>query len=70
MVEVYEVKQVPENCSTCLYGRSLGCGHADRQKDWMYYGLFGRDCPSYWLDQHRFRRVDGRVLRGSDYADS
>lgn len=43
MIEVYEKKKIPENCSTCLYGpnaigwngkpvRSIGCGHADRQR--------------------------------------
>lgn len=31
MKEVYETKKVPENCSTCLYGRGIGCGCADRQ---------------------------------------
>ena len=57
MIEVYETKKIPENCSTCLYGRGLGCGHADRQKDWVNYALRGYGCPSYWLDQNRFRRV-------------
>lgn len=64
---VYEKKNVPENCRTCLYGPNalnydgkpvgrLGCAHADRQKDWMLYGIFGGRCPSYWLDQNRFER--------------
>lgn len=64
---VYEKKYIPENCSTCLYGpnaigyngkivRRIGCGHADRQKDWMNYAIFGASCPSYWLDQNRFER--------------
>ena len=64
---VYERKCVPENCSTCLYGpnaigydgrivRRMGCCHADRQKDWMIYAIFGASCPSYWLDQNRFER--------------
>lgn len=65
-MEVFEKKQVPENCSTCLYGRCLGagCDHADRQGDWFKYAIFG-GCPSYWLDQHRFEPVDGR--RWSSY---
>lgn len=59
MAWVYEKKQIPENCSTCLYGHggSGGCAHADRQADWLKYALFG-GCPSYWLDQHRFTRVE------------
>lgn len=57
MIEVYETKKIPENCSTCLYGKGFGCAHADRQKDWMNYALLGCRCPSYWLDQNRFRRV-------------
>ena len=57
-IEVYETKKIPENCSTCLYGRGLGCGHADRQKDWLYYGLLGYGCPSYYLDHNRYRRVE------------
>lgn len=56
MIEVYEKKKVPEDCSTCLYGRSYGCAHADRQKDWPLYRM-GRICPSFWLDQNRFQRV-------------
>ena len=24
MIEVYETKKIPENCSTCLYGGGLG----------------------------------------------
>lgn len=68
MIEVTERKQVCENCSTCLYGpgaigwngevvRRFGCGHADRQGDWLMYSMgTGGRCPSYWLD-HRFERV-------------
>ena len=56
MIEVFEKKQVPENCSTCLYGRGVYCAHADRQKDFLHYMLTGENCPSYWLDQHRFVR--------------
>ena len=57
MIEVYETKKIPENCSTCLYGRSLGCGNVNRQHDWLHYALIGGACPSYWLDHNRFRRV-------------
>ncbi len=69
MIQVIERKNVPENCSTCLYGpNSLGwdgkpsriacCGHADRQGDWMLYMMgLKANCPSYWLDQNRFERV-------------
>ena len=66
MIQVYERKFIPENCSTCLYGPNaigwngepvgrIGCSHADRQKDWMLYsyGLKGI-CPSFWIDQNRF----------------
>jgi hypothetical protein len=35
----------------------VGCAHADRQNDWMYRRLMGLPCPSYWLDQNRFRRA-------------
>lgn len=68
MIYVTERKQIPENCSTCLYGPNavgydgqpvrLGCGHADRQQDWMLYGLgLKGKCPSYWLDQNRYVRA-------------
>lgn len=55
MAYVYEKKEVPENCSTCLYLRAIGvgCAHADRQKDHLRYVLFG-NCPSWWLDHRRF----------------
>ena len=67
MAYVYEKKHIKEDCSTCLYGPNalgyngkpvgrMGCGHADRQKDWMRYMIYGAPCPSYWLDQHRFER--------------
>lgn len=70
MAFVYEKKQIPENCGTCLYGpnaldyngntvKRLGCGHADRQGDFMLYMMFGASrgrCPSYWLDQIRYER--------------
>ena len=56
-MEVIVRKQVPENCSTCLYWNfPHGCCHADRQKDWMVYKLSCRRCPSWWLD-HRFERA-------------
>lgn len=58
MLEVFEIKQVPENCTTCIYGRTAGCGHANRQSDWMRFALKGEGCPSYWLDHNRFMRVD------------
>lgn len=59
MIEVVSKRKVPANCSTCLYGRFFGCGHADRQKDWDYYRFWQglRPCPSYWLDQTRFERA-------------
>lgn len=68
MAYVVEHKCVPENCSTCLYGPNavgyggkpvgrIGCAHADRQKDFMLYGMgFKWPCPSFWLDQNRFER--------------
>lgn len=58
-VEVVVTKSVPKNCSTCLYARLggyCGCGHADRQRDWLHYAAFG-GCPSWWLDQNRFERA-------------
>lgn len=58
MIEVYEKKKIPENCSTCLYAIGLGCGHSDRRDDWFKYAFFGYSCPSYWTDQHRFTRAD------------
>ena len=65
MIECYDKKQVPENCSTCLYGTVFGCSNANRQKDWMKYEIIGMGCPSYWLDQHRFEPVNGQ--RWSSY---
>ena len=67
MLYVIERRQVPENCSTCLYGPNavgyggkpvnrMGCAHADRQGDFMHYMLLGRRCPSYYLDPNRFER--------------
>lgn len=60
MIEVYEKKKIPENCSTCLYGGGFGCGHADRQDDWLKYAVLGYGCPSYWTDQHRFMVVNDK----------
>ena len=60
MKEVYKSERIPENCSTCLYGTGWGCSHADRQKDWMFYGMYGAKCPSYWLNQNKYTPVDGR----------
>lgn len=57
MINVYETRKVPENCSTCLYGRGIGCAHADHQDDWIRYAILDCGCPSYWLDQHRFVRA-------------
>lgn len=64
MIKVYEVKEVPENCSTCLYGRGFGCSHAGRQKDWMLWGIRGYGCPSFWLDQERFPMAERRCGSG------
>ena len=59
-MKVYEIKEVPRNCSTCLYGTGFGCAHADRKKDFLQIALMGKYCPSYWLDQHRFQPIDGK----------
>lgn len=67
MAVVYEKKQVPENCSTCLYGPNalrydgkpvgrIGCGNANMQNGWMRYAMLGVGCAHYWLDQNRFER--------------
>ncbi len=56
MIRVIATKDVPRDCSTCLYGRTGGCANADRRKDWLRYALF-RGCPSYWLDHNRFERA-------------
>lgn len=59
-IAVHEFKKVPRHCSTCLYGRGLGCGNANVGKAYLAY-LYGlRECPHYWLDQNRFEPVDGR----------
>ena len=52
-------KDVPEDCTTCLYYRFNGCANADRQKDWMHYRVWKglEQCPSWWLDQNRFERT-------------
>lgn len=56
---VIEKKDVPEDCTTCLYCRLNGCANADRQKDWMHYRVWKglEQCPSWWLDQNRFERA-------------
>lgn len=56
---VIEKKDVPEDCTTCLYYRFNGCANADRQKDWMHYRVWKglEQCPSWWLDQNRFERA-------------
>ena len=58
MIEVYKTEKVPENCSTCLYGIGFGCGNANRQKDWMRFMWLGIKCPSYCLDQNRYKKVE------------
>lgn len=62
MIEVYEKKRIPENCSTCLYqsctyGRLCGNANVDNAAAFRY-SLLG-NCPHYWLDQHRFTRAEG-----------
>lgn len=59
-IEVLTRAKVPRNCGTCLYNRAYGCAHADRQKDYMKYLMYGAHCPSYWLNQHKYTPVDGR----------
>lgn len=56
---VIEKKDVPEDCTTCLYYRFNGRANADRQKDWMHYRVWKglEQCPSWWLDQNRFERA-------------
>lgn len=59
VVEVIETKKIPENCTTCLYGRVYGCAHANRQNDWMRYVAFSwldNNCPSFYLD-HKYKTV-------------
>ena len=56
---IYEIKKIPENCSTCLYGRGLGCSNANVKENWLSYIWGLRKCPHYWLDQNRFTPVDG-----------
>lgn len=62
MIEVYEKKKVPENCSTCLYQSCTLdrlCGNANvANGDAIRYAISGH-CPYYWLDQHRFTRAEG-----------
>ena len=62
MIEVYETKKIPENCSTCLYqSTTFGrlCGNANVTNEMaIRYGLFGIKCPYYWLNQHKYRRVE------------
>lgn len=60
MIEVYETKKIPENCSTCLYqsstlGRLCGNANVNNEKAFRYSLLGG--CPYYWLNQHKYRRV-------------
>lgn len=56
---VIEKRDVPEDCTTCLYYRFSGCANADRQKDWTYYRVWKglKRCPSWWLNQNRFERA-------------
>lgn len=51
-------KRIPENCTTCQFGRMYGCAHADRQKDWTRYVSFtwsDNECPSFNLDRNRYK---------------
>lgn len=54
-MKVYEKKEVPRNCSTCIYFRNYECSRADRKEDWLSFAMFGEifglDCPSYRLDR-------------------
>lgn len=56
---VVEKRDVPEDCTTCLYGRPYGCANADRQKDWRRYRMWENlgKCPSWYLDHNRFERA-------------
>ncbi len=62
MIEVYETKKIPENCSTCLYlSNTLGrlCGNANVKNEMaIRYSLLGQKCPYYWLNQHKYKRVE------------
>ena len=58
-MEVYEKKQIPVNCATCLYFVGTHCGHADRKDDWARYALMGvltghTTCPDYYLNHHKY----------------
>ena len=63
MIEIYEKKKIPENCSTCLYqtctiGRFYGNANVSNGDAFRYY-ILGK-CPYYWLDHNRFTRAEGR----------
>ena len=62
MIEVYETKKIPENCSTCLYGGGFGCGNSNRQKDWFRYMWLGYLEP--YADNHPEAGKNGMIRGG------
>lgn len=65
VIECYEKKKVPENCSTCLYSNGFGCGNANVKNNWIKYAFIGNGYPYFWLDQNRFHPVN--LQRWSSY---
>ena len=59
-IEVMERKKVSKNCSTCLYcgGNRVHCGNANNNGQLMLLVNGGNACGWYWLDQHRYQRVN------------
>lgn len=56
---IVEKKEIPEDCTTCLYGGYYKCANANRQQDWPLYALGVLvNCPSWWLDHQRYQKAD------------
>ena len=63
MKEIYEIKKIPENCSTCLYGRGLGCSNANVKE----YGDFANVLTTGWIRtvSLQLMATDGKTPAGA-----
>ena len=61
MIEVYETKKVPRNCSTCLYQSQHWnkiCANANVSIEQACKYVWVGGCPYYYLNHHKYRRVE------------
>jgi hypothetical protein len=62
-IEVYVTRKIRACCDTCLYFSSNGlipkCGNANVDSNTFYRcRLLAGCCQHYWLNQHKYRRVE------------